>query len=452
MREGAALTMVGTRLGTLPYMPPEQVKGQDIDGRADLFAVGAVLFRVLSRRRVHEASTEADMIVKMSALPAPSLRSVAPVLSADLCAVIDRALAYQRDKRYPDARSMQADVRALRSGQAPAVAVRLLAELGPPNDLVEPATRRPGTAPLAEPATSVTQVGTPVAAQGAGNASPVSATAAASPFVVSPAGAAGAAAVGPLSQTAQAPASASALMGVNKTVAIPAQLPAALVEPTQLSAGVVQLAAPQTSRLPAAGDGAAGPVEPTAESRTGAMLGGVAAATSPGPASLGAPPVSLGAPPVSALVADEEARRRKRVAVGIVVAAGALALFLVLALWLVFSGEESEAESDADGQGDRSAQAGDDEDDERSGHDGGVPGTVGTIRVPAKALPLTTVARPVATQGKTPTSSPPTTTQRPTATPPAIGGDDDDDGDDDKNDKNDKKEKKEKRDKRGMSH
>src|SRR5690606_12330046 len=45
VRDAFPLTMVGTRLGTLPYMPPEQVRGQAIDGRVDVFAAGAVMFR-----------------------------------------------------------------------------------------------------------------------------------------------------------------------------------------------------------------------------------------------------------------------------------------------------------------------------------------------------------------------------------------------------------------------
>src|SRR6185437_13998938 len=48
-------TRAGATLGTAPYMPPEQIRGAEIDGRADLFAVGATMFRLIAKRRVHEA-------------------------------------------------------------------------------------------------------------------------------------------------------------------------------------------------------------------------------------------------------------------------------------------------------------------------------------------------------------------------------------------------------------
>src|SRR5262249_14605355 len=60
VRDGSARTRLGSTLGTVPYMAPEQVSGTDVDGRADLFAVGATLFRVLAKRRIHEAPTESE--------------------------------------------------------------------------------------------------------------------------------------------------------------------------------------------------------------------------------------------------------------------------------------------------------------------------------------------------------------------------------------------------------
>ncbi len=112
-------TRTGTTLGTVAYMPPEQAKGIDIDGRADVYAVGATMFRLLAGRRVHEADTEAERFVKVVSEPAPPLASIAPGVPAQVCAVVDRALAFDRDRRYPDAATMQADVRAIARGEAP---------------------------------------------------------------------------------------------------------------------------------------------------------------------------------------------------------------------------------------------------------------------------------------------------------------------------------------------
>mgnify|MGYP002138227537 CR=1 FL=1 len=125
-------TRVGVTLGTTPYMPPEQIKGLSIDARADLFAVGATMFRLIARRRLHEAANESDLLVKMASLPAPALCSVAPEAPRDLGLVVDRALMFRRELRYPDALTMQADVRALRAGAPPPHATARLLEPDPP--------------------------------------------------------------------------------------------------------------------------------------------------------------------------------------------------------------------------------------------------------------------------------------------------------------------------------
>jgi eukaryotic-like serine/threonine-protein kinase len=118
-------TRIGATLGTAPYMPPEQIRGAEIDGRADLFAVGATLFRLIARRRVQEAATETEMLVKMASVQAPPLLSVAPDAPRDVGLVVDRALMFERDQRYPDALTMQGDVRALRAGMPPPYATAL---------------------------------------------------------------------------------------------------------------------------------------------------------------------------------------------------------------------------------------------------------------------------------------------------------------------------------------
>jgi serine/threonine protein kinase len=122
MKQGGSnvRTRTGALLGTTPYMPPEQIIGGPIDGRADVFAVGATMFRILAKRRVHEGATEAALLVKMAKDPAPALRSVAPSVSPEVCAIVDRALAFDPAGRYPTARAMREDIaRALGALAAP---------------------------------------------------------------------------------------------------------------------------------------------------------------------------------------------------------------------------------------------------------------------------------------------------------------------------------------------
>jgi eukaryotic-like serine/threonine-protein kinase len=125
-------TRTGAALGTTPYMAPEQIKGVGVDGRVDLFAVGATMFRLVAKRRIHEAATESMLLVKMATQPAPPLASAAPGTPPGICLVVDRALQFERDQRYPDAATMQRDVQALRNGLAPPHASAIAGELGAP--------------------------------------------------------------------------------------------------------------------------------------------------------------------------------------------------------------------------------------------------------------------------------------------------------------------------------
>ncbi|WP_080682176.1 serine/threonine-protein kinase [Sorangium cellulosum] len=125
------LTRMGLVLGTTPYMPPEQAKGRDIDFRADLFAVGATMFRLIAGRHVHEASTDFDLLLKMGREPAPPLSQRAPYAPRDVCLVVDRALAFDRDQRYPDAHRMLEDVLALLRREPPPYASRFAHAVDP---------------------------------------------------------------------------------------------------------------------------------------------------------------------------------------------------------------------------------------------------------------------------------------------------------------------------------
>src|SRR5262249_61880785 len=87
-------TRIGAVLGTATYMPPEQIKGLDVDGRADLFAVGATLFRLIAKRKIHEADNETELLLKMATQPAPPLLAVPPAPPPDLCIVADRPFMF----------------------------------------------------------------------------------------------------------------------------------------------------------------------------------------------------------------------------------------------------------------------------------------------------------------------------------------------------------------------
>jgi serine/threonine-protein kinase len=165
-------TRTGVALGTLAYMAPEQALGRraEIDGRVDVFALGATMFRVLSGRRVHEAESEAELLMAMASRPAPPLATVVPGVPAGIGAVVDLALAFSRDARYPDAHTMQADVQALRRGGSPLYASARLASRDERTRPDQPAYLAPGqsvgamtvpTAALTQPLAAYTEATVP---------------------------------------------------------------------------------------------------------------------------------------------------------------------------------------------------------------------------------------------------------------------------------------------------
>src|SRR3954463_590643 len=111
----AALTDAGAALGTAAYMAPEQVRGELLDQRADLFALGVVLYEVATGRRAFSGATTgvlADMILNRAPTPPQSLN---PSLPQPVAAILDKLLEKDRDLRYRHASDVRADLkRALR--------------------------------------------------------------------------------------------------------------------------------------------------------------------------------------------------------------------------------------------------------------------------------------------------------------------------------------------------
>src|SRR5262249_47618431 len=112
--EASGVTNAGIAIGTPSFMSPEQAAGrsEEIDGRTDIFALGASMFRIVAGRRIHEADNMVQLVILMTTMPAPPLRSVAPSASAAFASVVDRALAFERSERFPNAAAMQAAIRA----------------------------------------------------------------------------------------------------------------------------------------------------------------------------------------------------------------------------------------------------------------------------------------------------------------------------------------------------
>jgi eukaryotic-like serine/threonine-protein kinase len=111
--QGVVATAAGMVLGTAAYMPPEQAQGKsaEIDHRSDVFAVGAVMFRALTGRAIHEGKTPMERLIEAMRQRAPSLGLVAPGTPPWVVGIVDKALAFDKADRWASAAEMRHAVR-----------------------------------------------------------------------------------------------------------------------------------------------------------------------------------------------------------------------------------------------------------------------------------------------------------------------------------------------------
>jgi len=115
-----SLTQTGAVVGTPLYMAPEQVMAEsDVDGRADVWAVGAALFEMLTGRPVHLAQSATAAAVKVVTEVAPRVRSLRPEVDPGVDALVARALAVDRKARFATAGEMLIELEVCRTGLGP---------------------------------------------------------------------------------------------------------------------------------------------------------------------------------------------------------------------------------------------------------------------------------------------------------------------------------------------
>jgi serine/threonine protein kinase len=109
----SANVQAGAMIGTPAYMAPEHARGlfDEVDELSDVWACGATMFHLLSGRGVHDGSSIHEELANAMTQPAPPLATVQADVGAAIARVIDRALSFTKDMRWPDARAMQAAVR-----------------------------------------------------------------------------------------------------------------------------------------------------------------------------------------------------------------------------------------------------------------------------------------------------------------------------------------------------
>src|SRR5512134_135626 len=104
-------------IGTPAYMSPEQAQGSGTDGRADIYALGIILFEMLTGQQPYEADTPMAVAIKHITDPVPHIRKINPRLPEGMEAIIQKAMAKDKSERFATAAEMTNALRDVAHGE-----------------------------------------------------------------------------------------------------------------------------------------------------------------------------------------------------------------------------------------------------------------------------------------------------------------------------------------------
>jgi len=97
-------------MGTPSYMSPEQISGQKVDGRSDLFSLGVVFFELLSGEKPFGGDSITTLMYNITNSPPPPVRDLVPTVPEFCESIIMRLLSKEKDKRYQRGKELANDL------------------------------------------------------------------------------------------------------------------------------------------------------------------------------------------------------------------------------------------------------------------------------------------------------------------------------------------------------
>ena len=158
------LTSTGAIVGTLVYMAPEQARGEAIDARADVYALGACLYHMLAGQPPFTAPNAASLLSAVCSMTPTPLAAMRPDLDATLLSIVSRSMAHHAAQRYSSARAMMSALGAFLRGEAPITDPMSATALAGPMSPLVPSYPTGSPAPYGTPAPSTGPRYTPMPA------------------------------------------------------------------------------------------------------------------------------------------------------------------------------------------------------------------------------------------------------------------------------------------------
>src|SRR5258707_3695139 len=110
------ISIVGVISGTPSYMSPEQIRGDDLDVRADVFSLGLLLYEMATGQKAFPGNTGGVIIEAILSKSPPSIRPVKPELPVQLEAILNKAIEKDKEQRYQNAAELRSDLQVLKRG------------------------------------------------------------------------------------------------------------------------------------------------------------------------------------------------------------------------------------------------------------------------------------------------------------------------------------------------